>query len=239
MPNTKLSSLSIFFPVYNEEANIGLVIEDALKYAKKAARKFEIIVVNDGSTDRTSEVIKTYVSRYENVRLVTHETNRGYGSAVKTGLKSCRYEWVFFTDSDGQFHFDGLEDFVAQRTGVDMVLGYRTKRRDHLLRVILAQGMLRLWNYLFFGLKLKDVDCAYKLIPTSCLKNIKLTTSSAITVTELMYRLINQGYRYHQVPVTHYPRLYGSQTGGNIKVIVRALKESIILWWELRCEKNS
>jgi glycosyltransferase involved in cell wall biosynthesis len=235
MINTKLTSLSVFFPVYNEEANIGLVIEDAVRHARKIAKIWEVIIVDDGSHDATREIVHTYSLKYPEVRLVSHKTNKGYGAAVKTGLAACHYDWCFFSDSDGQFHFDELASFVARRDEADFVIGYRAKRQDHLMRLIVAQGLLRTWNYLLFGIKVRDIDCAYKLIPRRCLDNLKLTTASAITVTELIYRLLRQNYTYIEVPVTHYPRKYGLQTGNNPRVIIRALCESLMLWWKLVC----
>ena len=232
----KLSSLSVFVPAYNEEANISLLIEDALIYLPKVAKKFEIIIVDDGSQDHTREIVATYSKQYPAVRLISHTKNQGYGAAIKTGLKAARYDWTFFTDSDRQFRFDELQSFIKYTTKYDFVIGYRRIRRDPILRLILAQIFLRFWNYFLFGLKLRDIDCAYKLIPTKLTKNIILSTSSAITVTELMYRLINQGCKFVEVPVNHYERSYGTQTGSNPKVIIRALKESIALWQNLRSQ---
>ena len=235
MSKKPLDSLSIFFPVYNEEENIALVIIDAVKNAGKIADKFEIICVNDGSQDQTKAIVKKLAAIYPSVRLFTHKKNQGYGATIRTGLEHCRYNWIFFTDSDGQFHFDELATFIKHRDEADFVVGYRAKRQDHLVRIILAQGLLKCWNRLMFDLKLRDIDCAYKLIPKKCLTGIKLTTSSAITVTELVYRLTKKGCHYIEVPVTHYPRLHGMQTGSNPRVILRALRESIRLWWEITC----
>ncbi|GAB4027653.1 MAG: hypothetical protein Fur0011_6180 [Candidatus Microgenomates bacterium] len=230
---TKLSSLSIFVPTYNEEANISLVIEDVLKYVPSLANKWELIVINDGSIDQTARIAKSYSERYSEIRLINHARNRGYGAAVKTGLRAARYDWIFFTDSDRQFRFDELASFIAHRDSADFVIGYRKKRRDNFIRTIIAQGFLRLWNYLLFGLTVKDVDCAYKLIPKKCLNKLSLTTASAITVTELIYKLTKKGYRYLEVPVTHYPRPYGHQTGNHPSVMYKALRESVTLWQSL------
>ena len=232
----KLSSLSVFVPAYNEEANISLLIEDALVFLPKVAEKFEIIIVDDGSQDHTREIVSTYSKQYPSVHLISHAKNQGYGAAIKTGLKAARYDWTFFTDSDRQFRFEELPSFIKYTDKYDFVVGYRRIRRDPILRLVLAQIFLRFWNYLLFGLKLRDIDCAYKLIPTRLTKKLKLTTQSAITVTELMYRLINGGHKFVEVPVNHYERSYGTQTGSNPKVIIRALKESIALWQNLRSQ---
>jgi glycosyltransferase involved in cell wall biosynthesis len=234
MAKKPLSSLSVFVPVYNEEANIPLVIQDALEYCNKVTDQFELIIVNDGSSDHTVKIVESYSRQYPQIRLVSHSRNRGYGAAIKTGFKSARYDWIFFTDSDRQFRFDELPHFVTFTERADYVVGYRRRRRDPLLRLILAQGFLRIWNYCLFGLTIRDVDCAYKLIPRALIENVKLSTESAITVTELIYRLNKAGYTYVQVPVTHYSRPYGHQTGSKPKVILKALKESLILWQKLK-----
>lgn len=233
MKSEPLSSLTVFVPAYNEEANISLIIEDVLKYVPALAKKWELIIVNDGSTDQTARIIRTYSERHAQVKLVNHAHNRGYGAAVKTGLRSARYDWIFFTDSDRQFRFEELASFISHRESADFVIGYRKKRRDPLIRLIIAQGFLRLWNYLLFGLTVKDVDCAYKLIPKKFLNKLTLVTESAITVTELLYKLTKMGYRYAEVPVTHYPRPYGHQTGNHPSVMYKALRESLALWQSL------
>lgn len=233
MKSEPLSSLTVFVPAYNEEANISLIIEDVLKYVPALAKKWELIIVNDGSTDQTARIVRTYSERHAQVKLVNHAHNRGYGAAVKTGLRSAHYDWIFFTDSDRQFRFEELATFISHRESADFVIGYRKKRRDPLIRLIIAQGFLRLWNYLLFGLTVKDVDCAYKLIPKKFLNKLTLVTESAITVTELLYKLTKMGYRYAEVPVTHYPRPYGHQTGNHPSVMYKALRESLALWQSL------
>lgn len=235
--NNKLNSLTIFFPAYNEAKNIESVLNDALKYAPKVAKVFEILVVDDGSTDATSEKVLALAKKFKHIRLIKHAVNKGYGSAVKTGLKSAKYEWIFFTDSDGQFSFSELPHFVSLQNKADVIVGRRLKRRDPILRIILAQFLLKYWNFLFFGLWMKDVDCAYKLIPAKFIGKINLITESAITVTELMVRLKKMGATIYETPITHYPRKHGLQTGSNPKVIYRAFIESFKLWETLNQTK--
>ena len=173
---TKLSSLSIFMPAYNEEGNITTTIIDARQAAKAAARDYEIIVVDDGSTDRTGEVVRELAAHDHNIRLLKHSKNRGYGAAVKTGLKACRKDWIFFTDSDGQFHYDELARFVRATPHFDLVIGYRRKRMDPFHRVFVAQVLLKIWNFVLFGLTVRDVDCAYKLFSLQVRDAIHLDT---------------------------------------------------------------
>lgn len=234
----KLNSLSIFFPAYNEAENIEATIKDALHYAPVVAKKYEIIVVNDGSNDGTPVIVENLIKKHRQVRLINHSINRGYGAAVKTGIKNARYEWIFFTDSDRQFHFDELPRFVSLRDKADIVVGRRLKRRDPILRIIIAQILLKYWNLFLFGLSMKDVDCAYKLLPARYVRRLRLITESAITVTEMMVKLKQMGLTIYETPVIHYPRKRGIQTGSHPSVILRAFRESFKLWEELKSQNR-
>lgn len=230
---SKLTSLSIFMPAFNEEGNIAATLIDAEKAAKKVASDYEIIVVNDGSRDKTAEIVKELAKQNRHLRLVNHQQNRGYGAAVKTGLSSCRKDWIFFTDSDGQFHYDELGYFVDAAAHADLVMGYRQKRMDPFHRVFVAQVLLKIWNFVLFGLTVRDVDCAYKLFTKKVRDTIKLKTESAITVSEFIIKAKVANFRIKQLPVHHYPRRFGEQTGGNWQVIAKAAKESFRLYREL------
>lgn len=230
----KLSGLSIFMPAYNEEASIGAVVLDAAEAAGHVAKQYEVIVVDDGSRDKTGEIVETLGKSNKHIRLVRHKVNRGYGAAVKTGLSSAKLDYIFFTDSDAQFHFDELSRFINQRGNADLLIGYRKKRMDPFHRVFVAQVLLKIWNFALFGLTVRDVDCAYKLFTREVRDSIKLETESAITVTEFIVKALRLGYKIKQVPVVHYPRKYGEQTGGNWRVIVKAAFESFGLYKSLQ-----
>lgn len=231
---TELSSLSVFMPAFNEEANIVRTIDDAIKHVTEFTSDYEIIVVNDGSKDRTAEVVKAFAKNNPRVRLISHKTNKGYGAAVKTGLKSCTKDWIFFTDSDGQFKFDEMHKLVLNIEKADLIIGYRRKRMDPFHRIFVAQVLLKTWNRILFGLTVKDVDCAYKLFPRKVVESVNLITESAITVTEFIVKAQKAGYKVYQIPVRHYPRKHGTQTGGNLKVIWKAARESFELFKQLR-----
>lgn len=230
----KLNGLSIFMPAYNEEGNIAATILDAKKAAREVAKEYEIIVVDDGSHDHTAEIVESLGKQDRRIRLVKHKKNQGYGAAVKTGLSACKLEWIFFTDSDGQFHYDELGRFIDARGKADLLIGYRKKRMDPFHRVFVAQVLLKIWNFVLFGLTVRDVDCAYKLFPAYVRDHITLKTSSAITVTEFIVKALHAGYKIKQYPVRHYSRKFGEQTGGNWRVIARAAIESFHLYQELR-----
>lgn len=233
----KLTSISIFMPAYNEEGNITSTIIDASHAAKRVAEDYEIIVVNDGSRDKTAEIVHELSKLDPHIRLVSHSVNKGYGAAVKTGMAACRKDWIFFTDSDGQFHYDEIEKFVTATNSADLVMGYRKKRMDPFHRVFVAQVLLKIWNFILFGLTVRDVDCAYKLFSCEVRDKIKLKTESAITVSEFIIKAKAYGFRIKQLPVTHYARRFGEQTGGNWRVIMRAARESFRLYKELHTNK--
>lgn len=224
-------------PAFNEEGNIASTILDASHAAKRIAHDYEIIIVNDGSLDKTAQIVKELIKVDPYLRLVNHHKNRGYGAAVKTGLNSCRKDWIFFTDSDGQFHYDEIETFVESAGSADLIMGYRKKRMDPFHRVFVAQVLLKLWNFVLFGLTVRDVDCAYKLFSKKVNDSIKLKTESAITVSEFIIKAKASGFTIKQLPVTHYPRKFGEQTGGNWRVILRAARESFRLYKELHVTK--
>ena len=229
-----LPEISVFFPCYNEQDNIKNTVESAINTLTKVTNKWEIILVNDGSKDKTLEVCKKMESKYpNNIRIVNHEINQGYGAAFKSGLFASKYKWIAFTDSDGQFGFSELTKLIdkQKKENADVVVGYRIKRNDPFLRTIIAK-MLKIWNYIFFGFYgIKDVDCAFKLFKKDAIDNIKpLKTNSAITTTELLIKLKRGGYKISQVGVNHYSRRFGTQTGSNFKVIKKAAIDSLNLY---------
>jgi len=229
-----LKELSVFFPCYNEQDNIKNTVESAIKVLNSVSEKWEIIIVNDGSKDKTLEVCEKIQEKYpKQIKIINHNVNQGYGAAFKSGLFACSYEWITFTDSDGQFDFKELTKLLEKqkKDNVDVVVGYRIKRNDPPIRILIAK-MLKIWNYLFFGFSgIRDVDCAFKLFKKAAIDNVKpLKTSSAITTTELLIKLKRAGYKISQVGVNHYPRRFGSQTGSNFKVIKKAAIDSINLY---------
>jgi glycosyltransferase involved in cell wall biosynthesis len=224
-----MSSLSISFPAYNEAANIGAAIEDAVRVASRLADDFEVIVVDDGSKDRTAEMVREYAARYPQVRLIEHAVNQGYGAAVYDGLVAGTKEWAFFTDSDLQFVMDDLERLWAVREQGDLIIGYRAPRRDPFIRKLNGFGWTWLTNVLF-GYVSRDVDCAFKLIRRKVVDAVapRVGSRGATLSAEFLARAKKQGYRFLEVPVTHRPRVAGSQTGAKLHVILRAFREMLL-----------
>ena len=226
----KVSQLSVFFPAYNEEKNIKETVLKALAILKEIAEKWEIVVVDDGSTDDTAKIVKKLSSNNENIHLISHRKNKGYGGVIKTGIYSCKYDLICYTDSDGQFNFEEIDKFLDKINENDLVIGYRLTRSDDLYRRILAR-ILWLADYILFGLNVKDVDCGFKLFKKNIIDKIgKLKTESAITETEFVVRVKKAGLKIVEVGVKHYSRIEGKQTGGKLKIISKAAIEGLKLW---------
>lgn len=224
----KLSSLSIFFPAYNEEANIAETIRQADEMAQSVTDTYEIIIVNDGSKDKTQQVVQNTITQFPKARLITHEQNKGYGEALLTGLRNAQHEWVFFSDSDLQFDLNQIHDLIPFTDTHDVVIGYRAPRNDPFMRKVNAWGW-KVLNRLMFGLRVKDIDCAYKLFKKTSLDPVlpDMQSGGAMISAELLIRLIRNGANVKEVPVRHFPRKAGSPTGAKPSVILRAFRE---LW---------
>ncbi len=229
----KLSSLSIFFPAYNEEANVENMVRLSQRILPEIAEKWEIIPVNDGSKDKTGEIIDRLAKEDPNVRPVHHEKNKGYGGAVISGYNASKYDYVFFTDGDLQFDLREITLLIEKLDEGDLILGYRKNRRDPAMRKLNAF----MWGSLvksLFGFQVKDVDCAFKLMKRKVLNKVQLSAEGALVSTELLARSNRAGFRFVEVGVTHYPRVAGTQTGANLRVILRAFKELFKLYGKIK-----
>ncbi len=227
-PSLDPLSLTIFYPCYNEEANLVRVTEAALTAAEKYADDYEVLIVNDGSRDRTGELADELAARHEHVRAVHNRPNQGYGGALARGFREATKDWIFYTDGDGQFDFDELPLAIDLLREHDIASAYRLDRQDPLLRKINAAA----WGMLvraLFDLPVRDIDCAFKIYPRSFIERIELRSRGALIDTEMLAKARRLGYRIGQVGVHHYPRQAGVQTGANIKVILRAFRELLKL----------
>lgn len=217
--------ISAFFPAYNEEANIGALCLKTAGVLKKIASDWEVIAVDDGSRDRTSAVVQALTRKDKRIRAVRHTVNQGYGAAVKTGFKSAKLDWIFFTDGDGQFDVAEMARFLPLLKDHDLVVGYRIARADPLHRKLNAWAWGTLVRTLFGLRGVRDIDCAFKLIRRDVFKKFKLETTGAMISTELLVKSQKNGFRITELGVRHYPRRAGVQTGAKLSVIARAFKE--------------
>lgn len=234
----KITELSVFLPCFNEEKNIENTTLATVKVLESLNLKYEVIIVDDGSSDKSGEISDKLAKLNSNIRVIHHEKNLGYGVALRTGFASAKYEWIVFTDSDGQFDFSEITKLIDKTDQAPVVVGYRMDRQDPWFRKLFGWGWTFLAN-LFLGVNVRDVDCAFKLIKKDIIRKMPTLESSrgGMISPELLAKARRVGADIAEVGVHHYPRIYGEQTGANIKVILKSFKELFKLWWKLRDNK--
>jgi glycosyltransferase involved in cell wall biosynthesis len=227
----RLATLSYFFPAHNEEANLDGLVTEALEVLPTHAETFEVIIVDDGSRDATGRMADDLTAAHPGVvRAVHHPTNLGYGAALRSGFRASRHDHVAFTDGDRQFRvvdLGRLIDRLAAADRPDVVVGFRIKRADPLVRTLYARAY-RLANRIFFGLRVRDVDCACKLFRRDALSGIAVESGGAFFSAELLIKLDAAGRSIAEVGVPHHPRTAGSATGAKPSVVFRAVRD---FWW--------
>jgi glycosyltransferase involved in cell wall biosynthesis len=225
--------LSVFFPAYNDSGTIASLVITAIQTARTLTREFEVIVVNDGSADRTGEILDELARAYPEVRVVTHERNRGYGGALRSGFAAATREFVFYTDGDAQY--DPAEMAVLWNRvadDVDLVNGYKISRSDPLHRIIVG----RIYHHtvkLLFGLRVRDVDCDFRLLRRSIFDRVQLEKDSGVICLEMMKKIQDAGFRIAEVPVHHYHRAHGRSQFFNFPRLARTAIDVAKLWIDL------
>ncbi len=205
----KLPELSLFFPCLNDAQSLARLISRADQIAKQVAIRYEILVINDGSTDNTSRVLARLQKRYIHLHTITHPKNMGYGAALQSGFSNARYDWVFYTDGDGQYDPSELKKLVERVTpSVDVVNGYKIHRADHWTRTVLGVLYNRV-AHVITRLPIRDIDCDFRLIRRLALRDITLHNDSGAICIELISKLHTHGAKFAEVPVHHYPRRFG------------------------------
>lgn len=234
MLNEKFQTgMTVFFPCYNEEANVERTTRAALRTCERLFADHEIIIVNDGSKDRTGEIADRLAAEHPRVRAVHNSPNRGYGGALARGFREATKDYIFYTDGDGQFDFEELEKLLPLLTRYDIVSCYRVDRKDPLPRKLNAA----LWGALvraLFRMRIRDIDCAFKIYPRRFIEEIELRSRGALIDTEMLAKATRLGYSIGQLGVQHYPRVAGAQTGANLKVVLRAFQELFKLYQHIR-----
>lgn len=225
MPSAPLlPGLTIVLPCHDEADNVAAAVAQAEAAAARTSERFEIVVVDDGSGDRTGEIAGRLASTRPSVRLVVHPAHQGYGAALRSGIRDARMPYVLLTDADLQFDLLQLEDFLPLVGTADLLAGYRVIRMDPIVRRIDAT----LWNLLVrvvFGLRVRDIDCAFKLVPRELVVGLDLGCDGAMISTELLVKCRRAGATVREVPVCHRPRAAGHQSGASSHVILLALRE--------------
>ncbi len=232
-----IDQLSVFFPCYNEEKNIENTVSKTIPILNKITEKWEIILINDGSKDNTAKVLQKIKNQYpRQVKIITHNPNRGYGAALKSGLYNSKYQWIAFTDSDGQFDFSEIKKLIKkqQSTKADIIIGYYLSRQVSKTTIITS----KIWElivFILFGLKVTDIDCGFKLISKKVVDHIpKLEAErGAFISSEFLIKAKKTGFKIVEVGVHHYPRTEGKATGRNIKVIIKSFSDLFRLWFKI------
>lgn len=221
--------LSLVLPAHNEQDNIDIVVRSALTVMPTYAPAFEIIVVNDGSRDHTAARIDAIHAEDSRVVPVHHRVNQGYGGALKSGFSASSGDFVMFMDADRQFDIEDIRLLAPFVDLFDVVAGFRMERSDPIHRRINAE-IFNLAVRMLFGVHMRDLDCAFKIFRGEQIRSLALTSSGALINAEIQAKLRRQGVSLVQVGVPHHPRVAGQATGGDIKVIVRAMRETVSLW---------
>jgi glycosyltransferase involved in cell wall biosynthesis len=233
VPTTPVTSLTYFFPAYNEAGNITPLVRRALEVMPGYAVRLEVIIVDDGSSDGTQAEAESLAASIPEVRYLRHERNLGYGEALRTGLAAATGDYVFYTDGDRQFDLAELERLWQKLGDADVVAGYRVRRADPVHRLFIARTYNTILRVLF-GLRMRDVDCAFKLIKAEVSRSVRPNSGGAFFSAEFLLRARRAGFRVVEVGVNHYPRTVGRPKGATPAVILRTFREMFQLWWGFR-----
>lgn len=233
-----INQLSVFFPAYNEEANLENTVNKTIPILKDIAQKWEIIIINDGSKDNTEAKAKALIKKYPkyDIKLVNHHPNRGYGAAFKSGIYNAKYDWITFTDADGQFDFNDIKTLIStqNRTKADLVIGYYLGRKVPFYR-IWGSKVWQLAVFILFGLKVRDIDCGFKLFKKEVVDTIpKLEAERGPFISsEFLIKAKRKGFKIVEVGVHHFERQAGAATGSNLNVVIAGLKDLVRLRFKI------
>ncbi|HOX96131.1 MAG TPA: glycosyltransferase family 2 protein [Candidatus Woesebacteria bacterium] len=221
----QIDKLSVFLPAYNEEANLERTVKNVVENLQKNISTWEVVIVDDGSKDNTGKIANKLAKADKRISVIHHHPNRGYGGAFKSGLYGCKYPWISFIDSDGQFNFKDITDFLntQKKTGADMVIGFYLDRKVHLTRKMNS----KIWQFfvwLLFGLNVRDIDCGFKLISKKVVDTIPHLESErgAFISSEFLIKAKKAGFKIVEIGVHHYPRKFGEATGAKLNVIIQS-----------------
>lgn len=233
----QIDKMSVFLPAYNEEANLKRTVKNVTENLNKNVSIWEVIIVDDGSKDKTGQIADELAKKEKRIRVIHHHPNRGYGAAFKSGLYEAKYPWISFIDSDGQFDFSEISRFIAtqQKTNADLVIGYYLGRKVSFVRKLNS----KIWQaivWLLFGLNVKDIDCGFKLISKKVVDKIEKLQSErgAFISSEFLIKAKKSGFKIVEIGVEHYPRKQGEATGAKLNVIVQSFIDLFTLWRRLK-----
>jgi len=233
----QINKMSVFLPAYNEEANLENTVKNVVENLEKNITTWEIIIIDDGSKDRTGIIADSLSKKEKRISVIHHNPNRGYGAAFKSGLYAAKYPWISFIDSDGQFDFAEITKFIKtqEKTGADMVIGYYLGRKVSFMRKMNS----KIWQFivfLLFGLNVKDIDCGFKLISKKVVDTIEPLESErgAFISSEFLIKSQKAGFKIIEIGASHYPRKEGVATGAKLNVIVQSFIDLFKLWRKIK-----
>lgn len=240
MTTSKVESLSVFFPAYNDAPSLPKLIASTFRVLQEHVEDYEVIVVNDGSADNTGEVLHELAKRYApHLRIITHESNRGYGGALRSGFAAATRDFVFYTDGDGQYDVTELPKLLEKMgDGIGLVNGYKLERNDPQHRIWIG-NVYNAFARALFRVRIRDIDCDYRLIRRSLLSDIKLTSTSGTICVELVRKLELSPFGVVEVGVHHYPRLHGRSQFFRIRSLLNTLYQLVRLWLQVGLERSS
>jgi glycosyltransferase involved in cell wall biosynthesis len=225
--------ISAVFPAYNDAGTIPSMVLGAVLALRRLTDDYEVIVTNDGSADRTGELLDELARVVPALRVIHHPLNMGYGHALRSGFAAATKELVFYTDGDAQYDPSELSLlFDRMRPGVDIVNGYKIRRHDPFHRVVIG----RIYHHLMrlaFGLPIRDVDCDFRLIRRRCFESVTLESPDGTLPLEMVKKFSDAGFRFVEVPVHHYHRVLGRSQFFNVRRLLRVMRHILVLWWNL------
>lgn len=228
-----MASVSIFYPCYNDWGTMGSMVMLTIRTAERLGLDYDITLIDDGSGDHTADLLEEIERHFPQVTVKRHGTNRGYGGALRSGFASATKEWIFYTDGDAQYDVRELDRLVAKISDdVDVVQGYKITRHDPLHRIIIG----RIYHHivkLAFGLKIRDVDCDFRLIRRTVFDKVELKSDSGVICAEMMTKIQRAGCRVTEVPVHHYDRQHGKSQFFNYPRIIRVARNLTGLWFRM------
>lgn len=232
-----IKELSVFLPCYNEAENLPKTVKNVTENANRVAERWELLLVNDGSKDDTLALSESFAAKDKHIRVINHPVNRGYGASLKSGLYNAKYSWIAFIDADSQFDFAEIDSFIKiqESTSADLVIGFYRKRQVAPMRKLNTFAW-QVLVFLLFGLKIKDIDCGFKLISKNVIDKIPKLESErgAFISSEFLIKAKKHHFKIIEIPVHHYPRRQGVGTGANIDVIIKSFIDLFRLWKKLR-----
>lgn len=239
MSQKQMPGISVFFPAYNDAGTITSMVITSLLTLRELTDDYEVIVINDGSQDHTPQVLNELARVYpDELRIIHHEHNRGYGGALRSGFSSAGKEWVFYTDGDAQYDPRELKNLaLLANDDVDFINGWKIERNDPFHRIVIG----RIYQYIIkfaFGLKLRDVDCDFRLMRQEVFEEVQLHSDSGVICVELMKKVQDAGFRLAETPVHHFHRAYGKSQFFNFRRLARVARDLSKLWWHLVIKKE-